>query len=45
MTVIEANGRLAALPAALACALLSFSCHSCPETITPHEAMAETPEF
>ncbi|MEC9032212.1 MAG: hypothetical protein VYB15_10040, partial [Planctomycetota bacterium] len=45
MTVIEANGRLAALPAALVCALLSFSCHSYPETITPQEATTETPEM
>ena len=45
MSVIKANGRRAALSAALACTLLSFSCHSCPETTTPHEATAETPEM
>jgi len=43
MTVIQANGRLIALPAALVCALLSFSCHSCPETTAPYEATAESP--
>ncbi|MFP6632598.1 MAG: alpha/beta fold hydrolase [Planctomycetota bacterium] len=45
MTVIKANGRLVTLPAALVCALLSFSCHSCPETTASHEATAENPEM
>ncbi len=43
MTVIKANGRLAALSATLTCALLSFSCNSCPETTAPHEATTENP--